>query len=184
MPIFRLDAQEIVSRWKEMFWSGVVLLWALWLMWRAYIFSSIISGLIGGAIAVVALTVLYVAYSRARLHRAGSAPGIVEVREGEVTYFAPDETGGSIDIANLKRLDISSLPNTNSNRNWVLWAHGTSLAIPIAAQGADQLIEVFGALPGIRYDQMRAAFDSEEEGVFTIWALEKPNIDVALSSEL
>ena len=95
-------------------------------------------------------------------------PGIVEVREREITYFAP-ENGGSVDLDMLLRLQLSTLPSNSGDRNWILWFSGGSLVIPTSADGAGELVEAFAALPNLGYDKIVRAMKAETQEIFTIW---------------
>jgi len=168
MPVFRPEALQTLRRWQEPAIIAVLFAFAIWLLWRAYVQSSVISGLIGLVVVGVVGSLLYVAYLRARLRRAVAGPGIVEVREREITYFAP-ENGGSVELDDIRRIQISTRPSDTGNRNWILWSAGGSLVIPVAADGAEAMIETFAALPHLGYEKILRAMEADTAEIFTIW---------------
>lgn len=168
MPVFRPEALQTLRRWREPAIIAVLFLFAVRLLWLAYVQSSVISGLIGLAVVGVVGSLLYVAYLRARLRRSVAGPGIVEVREREITYFAPDG-GGSVDLDTVRRIQLSTRPTDMGDRNWILWHAGGSLTIPVAADGAEALIETFAALPHLGYEKILQAMEADTAEIFTIW---------------
>lgn len=169
MALFRPEALQTLKRWREPAIIAVLFMFAIKLLWQAYVQSSWISGLIGMAVVGVVGSLLYVSYLRARIRREVSGPGIVEIREREITYFAPDDKGGEADLDTLYRLQLSTMPSVAGDRNWILWHAGGSLVIPVAAEGADALIETFAALPRLGYDKILHAMEAETAEIFTIW---------------
>lgn len=166
--MFRPEAISRLARWKEPLLIGLVLLYAVSLFWKAVTLGSWISGITGLILIVVVGTLLYVSYLRARLRRDVTSPGIVEINEQNITYFGPT-AGGEVELDSITRIQISTLPSTIGDRNWVIWHHGGSLVIPVAAEGADQLLEVLTALPGFRYDATLKAIEATTQDIFTIW---------------
>ena len=167
--MFRPEALETLKRWREPALIAVLFGFSLWFLWRAYVQSNLISGAIGLLFVSAVGGLLYIAFLRARLRHAVAGPGIVEVRERLVTYFSPDDRGGESDLETLMRLQLSTLPNDLGDRNWILWDSNGSLVIPVYAEGADELIEAFAALPGLTYDKIVRVMDSREQKIFTIW---------------
>lgn len=168
MSVFRPEALETLKRWREPAIIAVLLAFATNLLWMAYVQSSVISGLIGLVVVGIIGSLLYVAYLRARLRHSVEGSGIVEVREREITYFAP-ENGGSVDLDTVTRIQLSTRPSADGDRNWILWSAGGSLVIPANADGAEALIETFAALPHLGYDTILRAMQAETQEIFTIW---------------
>jgi len=168
MPLFRPEAVETLKRWREPAAIGVLFAFALWFLWRTYVESSWISGAIAVAFVAAIGGLLYISYLRALLRRSVSGPGIVEVQERRITYFAP-ERGGEADLELLLRLQLSTMPSTLGDRNWILWHADGSLVIPVYAEGADALIDAFAALPGLSYERIVKVMESPEKKIFTIW---------------
>ena len=166
--MFRPEAIARLMRWKEPILIGLVLIYAVSLFWKAVTLGSWISGIVGLVLVMVVGSLLYVSYLRARLRRDVTGPGLVEIDERSITFFGPT-TGGEVELDNITRIQISTLPSNLGDRNWIIWHHGGSLVIPVAASGADQLLEVLTALPGFRYDTTLNAIDANTQEIFTIW---------------
>jgi hypothetical protein len=141
---FRPEVRAFFWRWREVLLAGVVLALGLWWAftgvginrWLGYIFIAI--G-IGWGIAGV---------QRMRFAQDGDGPGVVQIRERRLAYFGPLD-GGIIDVADLSRLEID--PSSHPDPSWVLTSvEGNSLTIPINAKGAEDLFDVFAALPEIK----------------------------------
>ena len=167
MPIFRPEAIETLRRWREPAVIAVLFIAAVWMLWQAVIQSSWISGLIGLAFVGAVGSILYVSYMRARISTATDGLGIVEVRESEITYFAP-ENGGSVDLDMVLRIQISTRPTETGDKNWILWFPGGSLVIPASADGAGALVDTFAALPNLGYEKIARAMQAETQEIFTI----------------
>jgi hypothetical protein len=168
MPLFRPEAMQTLRRWREPAFVAVFFALSVWFLWKAFAQSSWISGAIGLGMAGIVGSILYVSYMRASIATDSDGPGIVEVREREITYFAP-ENGGSVDLDMLLRLQLSTLPSSGGDRNWILWYPGGSLVIPASADGAGALVEAFAALPNLGYEKIARAMKAETQEIFTIW---------------
>lgn len=168
MPLFRPEAMQTIRRWREPTVIALLFAASIWLLWQAIVQSSWISGAIGLAFAAAVGSILYVSYMRARISDAADGPGFVEIREREITYFAP-ENGGTVVLDMLLRIQLSTLPSATGNKNWILWYPGGSLVIPTSADGAGALIETFAALPNIGYEKVAKAMGADTEEIFTIW---------------
>jgi len=168
MALFRPEAMQTLRRWREPSVIAILFAASIWLFWRAVVQSSWISGAIGLAFAAAVGSILYVSYMRARISGDSDGPGIVEIREREITYFAP-ENGGSVDLDMLMRIQLSTLPSNSGDRNWILWYPGGSLVVPATADGAGELVDTFAALPNIGYEKILRAMKAETQEIFTIW---------------
>lgn len=168
MSFLRPEAVASLRRWREPALIAVLFALSVWLLSKAFVQSSWISGVIGMAIVGVIGSILYVSYIRARITTDTDGPGIVEIREREITYFAP-ENGGTVSLDMLLRLQLSTMPSAAGDRNWIMWYPGGSLVVPASADGAEQLVEVFTSLPNLGYDQILRAMKAETQEIFTIW---------------
>ena len=97
---------------------------------------------------------------------AENAAGVVQVLEGRIAYFGP-LTGG---VADLDRLDRLMLDPSARPPHWLLRSDdGTTLAIPLTAEGADQLFDAFATLPDLRTERMLALMQKPGAGPVMIW---------------
>jgi hypothetical protein len=162
MSFIRPEARETLWRWRELIAAAVLILlggnWGLF----SYGLMSVTGWAIaaaGGALAVIGLQRL-----RFRLGRGG--PGVVRVDEGQVTYFGP-LTGGAIAASELQRV---ALDHTAKPAHWVLEQEAEPpLHIPVNAEGADALFDVFAALPGLRTERMLAELRRPGPHQVVIW---------------
>jgi hypothetical protein len=90
----------------------------------------------------------------------------VEVDERRLLFWGP-VAGGAIDLDDLRRLDLDP---TGPSARWVLWgAHGQRLEVPVAAAGAERLLDLFAALPGLPVERLLAARATATGGPVTVW---------------
>ncbi len=91
------------------------------------------------------------AYRRQRFAQGIAAAGVIEVVEGELRFFAPEDSahpagmGGFINLPDLVELRLVHLDH---HRFWRLKSgDGQALLIPVDAAGNAALFDVFAALP-------------------------------------
>ncbi|CUK00101.1 hypothetical protein RUE5091_02090 [Ruegeria denitrificans] len=162
MSFIRPEAKLTLWRWREVLVAGAVLLVGLswiggpggllgWLGWVLVLFS-------------VALAVIGI--QRARFRTGAGGPGIVTIDEGQITYLGPLD-GGMVAAREIERL---ALDPTSSPAHWVLEQPGQPvLHIPVNAEGAEALFDVFSALPGLKTEQMLAELNSGTAHQVIIW---------------
>ncbi len=166
MSLIRPDAAKVLTRWREVIVGGAVL--CLGLYWLLLTGPGLLRWagvlvLLGGA----ALTVAGV--QRARFRGEGQGPGVVHVVEGQITYFGP-LTGG---VAYIESLRALSLGPTGEPPHWILEQEGQpTLAIPVNAEGAEQLFDAFAHLPGIRTEKMLRELRGGATEPVLIWRAE------------
>lgn len=84
-----------------------------------------------------------------------AAPGVVDVVEGAIHYYAARALGGSIALRDLAEIRLLRL---NGHDHWRLKTrNGEALLIPVEARGAEQLADAFTALPGLDLGRVSAA---------------------------
>lgn len=157
MSFVREDLAAALTRWREVIVAGGVAALGLWLVWLGgYLLVPL-------GLALVALATGFGASALRRLRFAtdGEAPGLVEVIEGQVSYFGP-VTGGAVGLPDLVELRLLTL---RGRRVWKLrQADGQTLLVPVEAQGAESLFDAFAALPGMDTGDLVAALQEHPAG--------------------
>jgi hypothetical protein len=101
-----------------------------------------------------------------RFSMGGGGAGLVQVDERRLAYFGP-LTGGVIDLGDLTRVDLDP---TGKPAHWVLRDQGGQMIyIPVNAEGAEALFDVFAALPGIRTERMLDLLKNSPKERVLIW---------------
>ena len=165
---FRPEVRAFFWRWREVMLAAAVLIFGLWWavtgvginVWLGYIFGAV--GAVWGAAAV----------QRVRFAQDGDGPGVVQIRERRLAYFGPLD-GGIMDVADLSRLEID--PTSHPDPSWVLTSiEGQVLNIPINAKGAEDLFDVFAALPDIKTNTVLDVLSHTPDARVTVWNRVKP----------
>lgn len=138
----RPEAVRFLMRWRELIAACAAALGGIWVWsWGGWFWQGL-----GIAIALAAAGWARVAWSRARLAGIARAPGIVQVTEGQISYFGPHQ-GGFMALADLREVRLS---DENGHRAWCLISTDRGrLSIPVAAEGADRLYDLLASLPGM-----------------------------------
>ena len=162
----RPEARAALWRWREVLIGGAVALVGLALALGTYGPAS----WLGWAVTALGGGLIFTGLQHIRFRSEGQGPGMVEINERRVTYYGP-LTGGVADLDLLDRLDL--VPGIPAH--WQLTAEsGATLAIPVNAAGAEELFDVFAALPGIRTEAMLAALRSRPKAPVTVWSARAP----------
>jgi len=148
--MIRPEALAALRRWREVILAACLALLGLWLATR--------SGPIplSAGLALLALSAAWAlsGWRRMRFAQDVTAPGFVEVIEGEVRYFGPS-FGGAVSLSDLTELRLMTL---HGRRLWRLKQRdGQALLIPVDAAGAEALFDGFTALPGLDMAAVLAA---------------------------
>lgn len=154
MSFLRPEALSALRRWREV---GVATLLAAFGLWLAQAGGYVLLPF-GALMVVLALGLGVLALRRLRFAqgraRDGAAPGVVEVIEGQISYYGPS-SGGHVALPDLAELRLITLHGT---RFWRLkQSDGQALLIPISATGAERLFDAFAALPGMDTQTLVAA---------------------------
>jgi hypothetical protein len=163
MSFVRPEATRTLSRWREtLIGAGVAALGAL-LVTTSY---GLVWG-IGVVLAIAGALLALAGIQRARFRRGGEGPGLVQVLEGQVTYFGPFG-GGSVSADDLSRIELD--PVGGASPSWVVTAgFGDSLRIPVDAAGAEALFDVFAGLPGLDTEAMLKSLETPPGRRVTVW---------------
>lgn len=143
-PIWQIrpEITATLARYREAFAAGVIVLAGLWLVsLGGYVLVPL-----GAIVTAIGAVLTLTAFRRARFAQTVAAPGMVELDERQVSYLAP-ELGGFISLDELVEIRLLVM---QGRRMWRLkQADGQALLIPVDAQGAETLFDVFAALPGM-----------------------------------
>jgi hypothetical protein len=125
---------------------------------------------LGLVLALLGLALAWTARQRMRWGRGGGGPGVVQVDERRLLYWGP-LTGGVIDMDDLRRLDLDPQdPAAGKPARWILWGPGGQrVEVPVAAAGAERLLDLFAALPGLPVERLLAARMAEGDAPVTVW---------------
>lgn len=150
--LIRPEVGVALRRWREVIAAGGVAVAGLWLMWLGgWVLTPLGVGLMALAFGLVVL-----ALRRLRFWHGVAAPGVVEVVEGQISYFGP-EAGGFVALPEVIELRLVVV---HGRMHWRLkQGDGQALLIPVAAAGAAQLFDAFASLPGLDSQALVAALD-------------------------
>ena len=164
----RPEARALLWRWREVLYAGGIALFGLWWVWGGIGIVKWIGLIILAIAAILALAGI----QRGRFRQSGKGPGVVQVAERRLAYFGPLE-GGTMDIADLTRLDLD--PTSYPTPSWRLTGiGGQSLAIPVNADGAEALFDLFGSLEGIQTEAMLDVLSHTPSVRVQVWAKTTP----------
>lgn len=129
--------------------------------------STGILQIIGTSLSLAGALLVFAGIQRTRFRIGSGGRGLVQVIEGQVTYYGPEE-GGSIAIDDLVRVDLVNGGDTGET--WVLHsADDHILSIPVRAEGAEHLFDVFNSLDGIETGRMLTQLEKPTEHAVVIW---------------
>ncbi len=128
--------------YREVIGAGVVAALGLWVAAQ----GGVILVPLGLVIAALGATLALNAWRRARFAQGTSAPGIVELDEGQIGYLAPD-LGGYLSLNELVEIRLLTI---RGKRMWRLkQSDGQAMLIPVDAAGAERLFDAFVNLAGM-----------------------------------
>ena len=164
MSFFRPAARAAVWRWREVI-AGLVLS-LLGLYWTS---SFGLLRWLGIPTVLLGVALIYAGWQRARFRRGDGGPGVVQVDEGQVTYYGPLD-GGAVALSDLNQLTLDA---TSTPPVWALQAPGYApLRIPINAENAEALFDAFAQLPGIATEKMLTELGKLPNHPVVIWVKE------------
>ncbi|TVS01198.1 MAG: hypothetical protein EA407_12640 [Rhodobacteraceae bacterium] len=158
---FRPELRAVLSRWSEVLSGLAVAGFGLWALQAQDQFFQLLAALV----VLAGMGLALIGWRRLRFKGSGTAPGIVQVVEGQISYFGPD-TGGFIALRDLIELHL-----TDRGQTWLLVsADDTRLEIPVAASGSEALFDAFASLDGLRMSMVLAALeDSNAPPTRALW---------------
>jgi hypothetical protein len=150
MSFVREEARAALWRWRGVFGAAALGVIGLWLA----LLGGFLLLPIGALIVALALGLGLLAWRRLHFAQTNDAPGVVELIEGQVSYFGPT-SGGALALRELEELRLLT---QHGQRVWRLrQTDGQTLHIPVAAMGADRLFDAFASLPGMDTGALVAA---------------------------
>ena len=162
MSFIRPEARAALWRWREvLFGAALTLAASAWALSSYGILRAI-------ALALVALGVIAIlaGLQRTRFRGRGGGQGVVQVIEGQVTYFGP-LSGGAVAICELAAL---SLDGRSKPAHWLLVPdQGAPLQIPVSAEGADALFDAFSGLHGLRTEHLLRIKQAQAVQLQVVW---------------
>jgi len=163
MSFIRPEIVAGARRWRESLAGAAAAAFGAWLAMTGTGAAAIVGTIlvIGGALMVFA------GLQRARFRRGAGGAGVVRLDEGRLVYLGPFE-GGMVALEDLAAVDLATGP---AGSVWLLTgSEGAPLRIPVDAEGAEALFDVFGALPGFDTAAMLRAVERPVGGRVMIWA--------------
>ena len=162
MSFIRPEAKLALWRWREVLIAAAVLL--VGLSWVSG--PGGILGWLGWVLIAASMALAVVGVQRTRFRTGAGGPGLVTIDEGQITYLGP-LTGGIVAAREIERI---ALDPTSSPAHWVLDQPGQpTLHIPVNAEGAEALFDVFSALPGLKTEQMLSELNGGATHPVVIW---------------
>lgn len=150
--MIRPEALATLRRWQEVGLALAGIGFGLWLFTR----GGWVLMPLGLGLGALALGYGVLALRRLRFAQGAGAPGMVEVDEGQISYFGP-VTGGAVSLRELVELRLLA---RGGQRFWRLKQQdGQALLVPVDAMGAERLFDAFAALPGMDSQALVAALD-------------------------
>lgn len=159
--MIRKDAAATLGRWAEaLVGLGIAALGAYW----AFFTGGGLLHYIGYLVILIGAVVTFSGIQRARFDQGGGGPGVVQIVEDRISYFGP-QTGGVVDLPELRSLTLDL-----KEKVWVLRQDGhLPLHIPLNAERAEALFDVFARLPGLRTEQMLGQLEAGGDHSIVIW---------------
>ncbi len=170
MSLIRPEVTQHLNRWREtLAGTAAALFGAYWMITELGARQ-----IIGTALAIGGALLLIAGIQRARFRKGSDGAGVVQVIEGQVTYFGPMD-GGVIATEDLVRVEL--VPNGAKEPAWrITHRTGEPLLIPVDARGAEALFDVFAGLPGLDTETMLQEMNRTPAFPVTIWQRDLPRL--------
>ena len=162
MPLIRDDLRIRLGDAREVMGAAALALAGIWLIWLGgYVLVPVGAGLMA-----LAAVWARMAWRRMRFDPAITAPGVVEVIEGQVGYLGP-ETGGYVALPDLVEVRLLTI---RGQRLWRLkQADGQALLVPVQAAGGAALFDALCTLPGMDASALSAGLSPGTAGLVVVW---------------
>jgi hypothetical protein len=167
MSFVRPEVTTLLQRWRGVMTGAAVALLGLWWV----LVSPGILGWIGWPVLAAGLALAFTGVQRLRFVTGRGGPGVVSITEGQVAYFGP-LTGGVVALSELDRLEVD---HSGTPAHWQLHQAGQPmLAIPVTAENAEALFDVFAALPGLSMERLLSQMRPGGAHIAVIWQRDAP----------
>jgi hypothetical protein len=162
VSFLRPEALAALWRWREVIAGLAVLAFGLW--WAAATYSPVRWLFV--PLLLIGAGIAWTGFQRVRFRRGGGGAGVVQIVERRLTYWGP-LSGGTLDMDDLARLAFDP---GHKPPHWVLTPRGGApLFIPVDAEGADALFDLFTALPGLKAERMLDLLAHPPDTAVTLW---------------
>lgn len=163
MAFIRQDVKQAIARFRDAIAGVAVALLGVYWALNSFGFMSIL----GTSMALAGALLIFAGIQRGRFRNGDGGPGVVNVDEGQVTYFGPIH-GGSVVVADLEQVELRRLGRQTSE--WILYDPATEpLHIPTNAEGAEALFDVFATLEGMHTENMLKSLKRPDRKPVVIW---------------
>jgi hypothetical protein len=163
VSFIRPEVRTAILRWREaLIGAGIMM---LGLYWGFGVTPGVLSW-VGYLLVLLAAALLFAGLQKGRARIGGGGPGVVQVVERRVGYFGP-LNGGLVDVDAITSL---SFDPTEQPPHWVITHEaGPALHIPVNAEGADVLFDVFSSLPGLAPGRIASAARHDGRQPIVLW---------------
>ncbi|MEM9229598.1 MAG: hypothetical protein AAGB10_08335 [Pseudomonadota bacterium] len=173
MSFVRPEVIDAFSRHRIRIMAGLALLLGVLCVWRGLTTPAPFYTVLGVGICILTIALWIAHRQRAAFYHEVTQPGIVQIDEAQIRYFTPDHhdlpLGGVIDRDAITRIDLVS--GGDGRARWALYhADGPPISIPLAAEGADQLLDILMQLPGIEVGAALSALNRGRPGIVSVWS--------------
>ena len=168
LNFLRPEARAAIWKWRDVIGAIAVIAVGAW--WLLTFFSPV--QWVGYAIIGLGVIWALGAVQRIRFNQDGEGPGVVKIVERRLAYFGP-LTGGVIDMDDALKLELE--PAAYPAPHWVLTSQtGDILEIPVNAEGAEGLFDLFASLPDIDTGKMLQHLENSPDQRVVIWSMARP----------
>ncbi len=160
--MIRKEAKDALMRWRGVIAAALIGAFGL----RLLLATFGIMPWIGGLLVALSVVLLFASLQRMRFFSGHDGPGVVQVVEGQLSYFGPLD-GGIVSLTEMNRIELDP---TCQPACWRFFQGGqTPVHIPVNAEGAEQLFDIFARLPGIDTGRMLDELRGNAQKPVVIW---------------